>query len=371
MPAVMKTPGVYIVEENAFPSSVVEVATAVPAFIGYTEKADNRGRSLALRPWRITSLSEYHTYFGGAPKPVFRLAEQVAGQPEAETPAPPEAAASEPTAPADDATATAGDEPPADTPAALPDETDAHNVVRTADAPEVAAFSFGGRGFALTPDNAEYLLYYSMQLFFQNSGGPCFVVSVGTYGEAIERPKLESGIDLLIKEQEPTMVLIPEVVRLANENDCIGVQQAMLAHCGEKMKNRFAILDVYNGFRDRQDPAGDCIDSFRSKLGVNFLDYAAAYYPWLNTTVVPATELGFENISEPTRPLLQSLLREELALPPDGQLPEGRARQQAEAINDITKDWTLPTVDGATPPTPAQIALDKGLLNKILKAMSH
>ena len=106
-----------------------------------------------------------------------------------------------------------------------------------------------------------------MQLFFQNSGGPCFFVSVGTYGEAIERPKLESGIDLLIKEQEPTMVLIPEVVRLADENDCIGVQQAMLAHCGEKMKNRFAILDVYNGFRDRQDPAGDCIDSFRSSLG--------------------------------------------------------------------------------------------------------
>ena len=68
--------------------------------------------------------------------------------------------------------------------------------------------------------------------------------------------------------------------------------------------------------------------------------------------------------------MLQSLLREELALPPDGQLPEGRARQQAEAINDITKDWTLPAADGATPPTPAQIALDKGLLNKILKAMS-
>ena len=31
-----KTPGVYIVEKNAFPNSVVEVTTAVPAFIGYT-----------------------------------------------------------------------------------------------------------------------------------------------------------------------------------------------------------------------------------------------------------------------------------------------------------------------------------------------
>ena len=43
----MKTPGVYIVEKSAFPNSVVEVATAVPAFIGYTEKADNMGKSLA------------------------------------------------------------------------------------------------------------------------------------------------------------------------------------------------------------------------------------------------------------------------------------------------------------------------------------
>lgn len=66
---VMKTPGVYIVEKNAFPNSVVEVATAVPAFIGYTEKAENGGKSLSMVPWRITSMSEFRQYFGGAPLP--------------------------------------------------------------------------------------------------------------------------------------------------------------------------------------------------------------------------------------------------------------------------------------------------------------
>ena len=30
----MKTPGVYIVEKNAFPNSVVEVPTSIPVFIG-------------------------------------------------------------------------------------------------------------------------------------------------------------------------------------------------------------------------------------------------------------------------------------------------------------------------------------------------
>jgi uncharacterized protein len=51
----MKTPGVYIVEKNAFPNSVVEVATAVPAFIGYTETAENGGKSLKNVPKRISS----------------------------------------------------------------------------------------------------------------------------------------------------------------------------------------------------------------------------------------------------------------------------------------------------------------------------
>ncbi|MEY2632024.1 MAG: hypothetical protein RIR00_678, partial [Pseudomonadota bacterium] len=36
----MKSPGVYIVEKSAFPNSVVEVSTAVPAFIGHTARAD-------------------------------------------------------------------------------------------------------------------------------------------------------------------------------------------------------------------------------------------------------------------------------------------------------------------------------------------
>ncbi|MBL8501694.1 MAG: phage tail sheath family protein, partial [Nitrosomonas sp.] len=63
-----KTPGVYIVEKSAFPNSVVEVATAVPAFIGYTEKANNKGKTLLNKAWRISSMSEFISFFGGPPK---------------------------------------------------------------------------------------------------------------------------------------------------------------------------------------------------------------------------------------------------------------------------------------------------------------
>ena len=58
----MKTPGVYIVEKNAFPNSVVPVATAVPAFIGHTQIAMNGTKSLLNVPFRITSMLEYNKY---------------------------------------------------------------------------------------------------------------------------------------------------------------------------------------------------------------------------------------------------------------------------------------------------------------------
>lgn len=215
----MKTPGVYIVEKNAFPNSLVEVSTAVPAFIGYTEKALNGNKSLTNQPMRITSMSEYHNYFGFAPMPKFTLAKSAA--------------------------------------------------------PSEHSFVVSGDQYELNHDSGKNQMYYAMMMFYQNGGGPCYIVSVGNYADDIEGARLMAGIDQLVKEQEPTMLVIPEAILLA-EDDCIAVQQAALAHCGGTMRNRIAILDVWNGYKPRQDPQGDCIDNFRSKLGINYLDFACA-----------------------------------------------------------------------------------------------
>jgi len=65
--ATLKTPGVYVQEISKFPPSVAPVATAIPAFIGYTEKAENIvADDLSDTPTRITSLLDYETYFGTA-----------------------------------------------------------------------------------------------------------------------------------------------------------------------------------------------------------------------------------------------------------------------------------------------------------------
>jgi uncharacterized protein len=59
------TPGIYIEEIPAFPPSVAEVETAVPAFIGYTEKAIQLvNDDLRFVPQRISSLPDYERFFG-------------------------------------------------------------------------------------------------------------------------------------------------------------------------------------------------------------------------------------------------------------------------------------------------------------------
>ncbi len=55
-----KSPGVYVEEISVFPPSVAEVETAIPAFIGYTEKAKEKtDHDLILKPTKIYSFKQY------------------------------------------------------------------------------------------------------------------------------------------------------------------------------------------------------------------------------------------------------------------------------------------------------------------------
>ena len=247
--AVMKTPGVYIVEKNAFPNSVVEVATAVPAFVGYTEHASDSGKTLTNTAYRISSMAEFERYFGGPPPASFEVK----------------------AAPAD----TAGD------------------------------FSVkSGKttvAYEVNLTTKQFRLYYAMKHFFQNYGGACWIVSVGDYGKTgdgapsgmggIDADAIMDGIKSLELEQEPTMLVIPDIVEFASVDDCIKVQQDMLKHCGDKMKNRFAILDVWGASAGKV--SDNVVKDFRGKLGVNNLMYGAAYYPWVHTRLITENDFSY------------------------------------------------------------------------------
>ena len=227
----MKTPGVYIVEKNAFGNSVVEAETAIPAFIGYTEKAENGNDSLNNIPRKISSMTEYVQYFGGAPELKFDV--DIAGD----------------------------------------------------------KLSISG--------GSVYTLYYNMVLFFANGGSTCYVVSVGKYSEdnpRIEADKLVEGIERLELVREITMVVIPEAVNIEEKDKSQPgqfnkVQTAILAHCGDKMKNRFALLDIYPKEKETT-PLAEQMNVFRDGVGSESLSYGAAYFPWLNTSVLSERDLN-------------------------------------------------------------------------------
>ncbi len=224
-----KTPGVYVKEIPSFPPSVAGVATAIPAFIGYTEKADkDKKDDLLLKPTRIDNLLDYGELFGGPEPTLFEVTVE------------------------------------------------------------------GGAGadvYAITDvisSDPNFLMYHNLDMYFKNGGGPCYIVSVGGYmddkGEpaAPARKEIEAGLEVLKKEDEPTLILLVDAIKL-DAVDYNALCQAALKQCGE-LQDRFCIFDVVQNSVDIRDMRKD-VQDFRNGIGVNNLKYGAAYYPWLRTTL--------------------------------------------------------------------------------------
>ena len=205
-----KTPGVYVEEISTLPPSVAEVSTAIPVFIGCTEK----GPQVA----RITTLLDYETLFGGAKPAEFKVH-------------------------------TSED---ADSGLAVVDRVEATDA---------------------TNGQPAFLMYYCMSHYFKNGGGPCYVISAGDYSAAPKKDGFEKALGLLEKEDEPTLIVLTDAVKL-EAADYHDVCQQVLAQC-RKLRDRFAIFDVRGG--DTQ--------AFRDGIGTNVLMYGAAYYPYLLTTL--------------------------------------------------------------------------------------
>lgn len=179
MPAYM-TPGVYVEEITKLPPSVAEVSTAIPAFIGYTEKRPKGADTAKPAVARVSTLLEYTELFGGPSKATFK--------------------------------ATVGED------GALLD---------------VASSA-----------SQQFLLYYAISHYLKNGGGPCYVVSAGKYSAgAIDKEELSRAIDRLRQEDEPTLLVLTDAVNLTAPADYHELCQAALRQCHD-LGDRFAILDV-------------------------------------------------------------------------------------------------------------------------------
>ncbi len=263
-----KTPGVYVEEIAMLASSVVAVETAIPAFIGYSEKATGGGGGdLKLVPTRIKSLLEFQAFFGGGFVPA------------------------------------------------------AYRVVL-----DVAA---GGAVGAVSPRSADgnerrYHLFNAVRHYFANGGGPCYIVSVGSYADApalgTATTGLLGGLNSVGPVDDPTLLVFPDSVSLTIAQ-AGSLQVAALAQC-ERLQDRFVIMDLCQGDQPVSLAANPIAD-FRDNVGTNSLKYGAAYYPWIRTIYSP--DVHFRQLS--------------LVTPALGAIPNG-------TIDTLTGDAVL---DGLVP----------------------
>ena len=137
--------------------------------------------------------------------------------------------------------------------------------------------------------DATNMLYECMQMYFANGGGPCYVVSTGTASGTITASDFTGSTGALAKiskEDEPTIIVIPEIINLANTGvaDSGGfydVIKAALTQCNT-LQDRFTITDIYEGTTHALTNA---IDQMRADIGTQYLKYGAAYYPQLKTSL--------------------------------------------------------------------------------------
>lgn len=228
MPALLdlRMPGVYTQEVPTLPPAVGVIPSAVPVFIGYTEKAEKNGDSLLGKPTRIKSMQEYENWFGGAPSTNIKV-----------------------------------------------DVDDRDTNPRR---PEVKV---------LETSPLYYKMYHALQLYYANGGGPCFILSVATYPStpAVPDDSLfgDSCFNALKKVKEVTILVFPDGTEMSLTGYTTIIQKA-LQHC-EKMKNRVTVIDVHGG-----TDAGNIstnVEAFQTSMPVDIeiKKYGMAYYPNLQS----------------------------------------------------------------------------------------
>jgi len=216
-----KTPGVSVEEITKLPYSVTLVDTVTPVFIGYTELIPE-GYNINdnnNEKLKISSLLEYEDKFGKAKKESIQLKD-------------------------------------------------------TKD-----------KGVTLIVPEVQFLMYYSLQMYFANGGGPCYIVSVGTYASTsagAQLSSLKNGLDkieTLKAIKDPILIVFPDAVTLT-EPDFYNLYNYTIGKL--ETKNRFAILDTYEGNSEIISNNLNTIGHFRAGI-LDTTSQAAAYFPHLKT----------------------------------------------------------------------------------------
>ncbi|MGH1437197.1 MAG: phage tail sheath C-terminal domain-containing protein [Lewinella sp.] len=186
MPTNYAIPGVYVEEITKFPPAVAQVETAIPAFVGYTERRlDANGGTLPQdTPVRISSMTEFETLFGNAPR--LTVTEV---------------------------------------------RLDADNNILGATI------------------STSFYLHHAVQMFYANGGGDCYIVSVAAapgFSGGYVSGEILSGVNALELVDEPTLICFPDAAGNDDGGISTSLQVRALQLCAE-LGDRFTICDTLLG----------------------------------------------------------------------------------------------------------------------------
>lgn len=228
-----KTPGVYIEEVPGFPPSIPHVNTAVPAFVGFTEKEEYNGHPLTNKPTRISSMVEFEHIFGRAKPQHINI-------------------------PLDNNNNLSGE---------------------------------------VIVDILQFRLYHSLQLYFDNGGGPCYISSTGIYPIAIVEEEIFSALSNALAaieaESEPTIIVLSDA-HLAGEDLFYVLYKEALQQCNN-LQNRVVIVDLFSV--TQKENFTELENNFKDRIGSDHLKFGAAYYPYLQTIYPPFIEEENETVN--------------------------------------------------------------------------
>ncbi|MCB9230933.1 MAG: phage tail sheath family protein [Bacteroidia bacterium] len=272
-----KTPGVYVEEISKLPPSVAEVSTAIPAFIGYTQLSPGETvtETLAVKTPGATEtfiLSRRPIY--GNSLSALKLTGAVtaaAGYDKASR-----------TLTVDTTGKKAGDL--FTVTYSAPRATRINTFLEFQNmfgGPKPMDFNVetnatGSAILSLEPaSQPTFSLYYNLDMFFRNGGSTCYIVSVGDYSGSLDKDDLSNGLDALRLEDEPTLIIQSDAVNLP-EPDYYTLCVAALTQCADT-QDRFTIFDVKDSDLDAS--------RFRGGVVSPYLNYGAAYFPYLFTSL--------------------------------------------------------------------------------------
>jgi len=240
-----KTPGVYVLEKDSFGSSIVTNETAIPVFIGFTEKAVKsnglemnymKGSNFVREPFLVSSTLEYQNAFGG------------------------------------------------------PDESGLISISEVVDSTSSATKFVASNKKDVSGTIGDYtpgLIYPSVQNYFANGGGSCIIISIGSYNDfsvSDDSPVEMEIIFKAIEQAETTTLIVPiDLIRYGMDKYYSwGAQFTDFAGSGDQ-KKYFCVLDVIqadplNSVYNEED-----IANYRAKVGTSEPSFVAAYFPYLKS----------------------------------------------------------------------------------------